>query len=93
MEAISYRMIRNEPGKFEETLRREGTIILNKNGVPFAIVLDAAKESFESLVRVVSQVRAQIAVADMRDAVREGGLDHLTQEEIQSEIDAVRAKR
>ncbi len=93
MEAISYRMIRNEPGKFEETLRRAGTIILNKNGEPFAIVLDAANESLESLVRVVSQVRAQIAVAEIRGAAREGGLDQLTQEEIQFEIDAVRAKR
>ena len=93
MEAISYRIIRNEPGKFEEILRRAGTIILNKNGEPFAIVLDAANESLESLVRVVSQVRAQIAVSEMRDAAREGGLDRLTQDEIQAEIGAVRAKR
>ncbi len=93
MEAISYRMIRNEPGKFEEILRRSGTIILNKNGEPFAIVLDAANESLESLVRVVSQVRAQISVAEMRGAAREGGLDRLTQDEIQVEIDAVRSKR
>lgn len=93
MEAISYRMIRNEPGKFEEALRRSGTIILNKNGEPFAIVLDAANESPESLLRLVSQVRAQMAVAEMRAAAREGGLDRLTQEEIQAEIDAVRSKR
>lgn len=93
MEAISYRMIRNEPGKFEETLRRAGTIILNKNGEPFAIVFDAADESLESLLRLVSQVRAQMAVTEMREAAREGGLDRLTQEEIQAEIDAVRSKR
>ncbi len=93
MEAISYRMIRNEPGKFEETLRRAGTIIRNKNGEPFAIVIDAANESLESLVRLVSQVRAQISVAEMRDSAREGGLDRLTQDEIQVEIDAVRSKR
>ena len=93
MEAISYRIIRNEPGKFEEILRRAGTIILNKNGEPFAIVLDAANEPLESLVRVVSQVRAQISVAEMRDAAREGGLDRLTHDEIQAEIDAVRSKR
>ena len=93
MEVIPYRIIRNEPGKFEEILSREGTIILNKNGEPFAIVLDAAHESLESLLRLVSQVRAQMAMAEMRSAAREGGLDRLTQEEIQAEIDAVRAKR
>ena len=48
---------------------------------------------FRPLQRLVSQVRAQISVAEMRDAAREGGLDRLTQDEIQVEIDAVRSKR
>jgi len=93
VEAVPYRIIRNKPGKFEEILRREGTVILNKNGEPFAIVLDAAHESLESLLRLVSQIRAQMAVAEMRSTAREGGLDRLTQEEIQAEIDAVRSRR
>jgi hypothetical protein len=93
MEAISYRVIRNEPGIFEKALKRAGAIILNKNGEPFAIVLDAASGSFESMVRLVSQVRAQMAVAEMRAAARAGSLDRLTQEEIQAEIDAVRSQR
>ena len=93
METISYRVIRNEPGKFEELLAREGTLILNKNGEPFAIVLDAASESLESVLRLVSQVRAQMAVAEMRSIARERGLDRLTREEIEAEIQAVRARR
>jgi len=93
METISYRVIRNEPGKFEELLAREGTLILNKNGEPFAIILDAASESLESVLRLVSQVRAQLAVAEMRSIARERGLDRLTREEIEAEIQAVRARR
>jgi len=93
METISYRVIRNEPGKFEELLAREGTLILNKNGEPFAIILDAASESLESVLRLVSQVRAQMAVAEMRSIARERGLDRLTREEIEAEIQAVRARR
>src|SRR3989304_5172026 len=93
METISYRVIRNEPGKFEELLAREGTLILNKNGEPFAIVLDAASESLESVLRLVSQVRAQMAVAEMRSIARERWLDRLTREEIEAEIQAVRARR
>jgi len=93
METISYRVIRNEPGKFEELLAREGTLILNKNGEPFAIVLDAASESLETVLRLVSQVRAQLAVAEMRSIARERGLDRLTREEIEAEIQAVRARR
>ena len=93
MEIVSYRIIRNEPGKFEKLLAREGTLILNKNGEPFAIVLDAASESLESVLRLVSQVRAQMAVAEMRSIARERGLDRLTREEIEAEIQAVRARR
>ena len=93
METISYRVIRNEPGKFEELLAREGTLILNKNGEPFAIILDAASESLETMLRLVSQVRAQMAVAEMRSIARERGLDRLTREEIEAEIQAVRARR
>jgi len=93
METISYRVIRNEPGKFEELLAREGTLILNKNGEPFAIILDAASESLETMLRLVSQVRAQMAVAEMRSIARERGLDRLTRKEIEAEIQAVRARR
>jgi len=93
METVSYRIIRNEPGKFEKLLAREGTLILNKNGEPFAIVLDAASESLETVLRLVSQVRAQLAVAEMRSIARERGLDRLTPEEIEAEIQAVRARR
>jgi hypothetical protein len=93
METISYRVIRNEPGEFEELLAREGTLILNKNGEPFAIILDAASESLETMLRLVSQVRAQMAVAEMRSIARERGLDRLTRKEIEAEIQAVRARR
>jgi len=93
METVSYRIIRNEPGKFEELLAREGTLILNKNGEPFAIILDAASESLESVLRLVSQVRAQLAVAEMRSVARERGLDRLTPKEIEAEIQVVRARR
>lgn len=93
METIPYRIIRNEPGKFEELLSKEGIVVLNKSGKPFAIILDATSESLEGTLRLVSQVRAQLAVSEMRKSARERGLDRLTSEEIQAEIAAVRAAR
>lgn len=92
MKTISYRVIRNQPGKFEEILSREGSVILNKNGRPFALVLDAASESLESLLRLASQIRAQLAVADMRASARELGLERLSSDEIRAEIEAVRSQ-
>jgi len=93
MKILPFRVIRNEPGKFEETLSREGTVILNKNGQPLALVLDAASESVDSLLRLASQMRAQRAVARMRASARERGLDDLSSEQIQAEIEAVRSAR
>ncbi len=93
MKEVSYRILRNQPGKFEQLLAREGTVILNKNGKPFAVVLDVGSESMESTLRLVTQVRAQMAVADMRSSARERGLDQMSQEEIQAEIESVRSRR
>jgi len=93
MKTLSYRVIRNEPGKFEEILSREGTVILNKNGQPLALVLDATSESLESLLLLASQIRAQLSVAEMRASARERGLDRLSPNEIRAEIEAVRSER
>lgn len=93
MESVSYRILRNEPGKFEETLKREGIVVLSKRGKPIAIVLETASDSIEAVLRLVSQVRAQMAVSEMRSGARERGLDQLTSEDIQAVIDEVRASR
>ena len=93
MEILPYRISRNDPGRFEELLSKEGIVMLNKSGRPFAIILDATTESLDNTLRLVGQVRAQIAVSEMRASARERGLDRFTPEEIQAEIDAVRAAR
>jgi len=93
METLSYRVIRNEPGKFEKLLSKEGIVVLNKSGKPFAIILDVTAESVEDTLRLVSQVRAQKAISEMRASARTRGLDQLTPEEIQAGIDAVRSAR
>ncbi len=93
MTILPFRTIRNEPGKFEETLSREGVVILNKSGQPLALVIDAATESLDTLLRMASQVRAQLAVAQMRASARERGLDSISTEEILAEIEAVRLER
>jgi hypothetical protein len=93
MESVSYRVLRNEPGKFEETLNREGIVILNKSGKPIAVVLKTTSDSVEAALRLVSLVRAQMAVSEMRSSARERSLDQLTSEEIQAVIDEVRSSR
>ena len=93
MVTIPYRVIRNAPNKLEEALAREGIVIVSKNGEPFALMLDAKSRSLESLLRIASQVRALLAVSEMRSSARERGLDRMSTDEIQREIEAARTAR
>lgn len=93
MESLPYRMIRNEPARFEALLATEGMLILNKGGKPFAIMLDASSDSLEATMRLVSQIRAQLAVSRMRQTARSGELEKLSLDDLQAEIDAVRSER
>jgi hypothetical protein len=93
MVALSMRDLRNEPGKVERVLTEERVVILNKNRQPLAIMLDVSTQSLETVVKLVSQVRALQAVTDMRSAARARGLDRLSLDDIQAEVNAVRAAR
>jgi len=93
MVALSLRDLRNEPGKVERILIEERVVILNKNRQPLAIMFDVTTQSLETVVKLMSQIRALQAVTEMRSAARARGLDRLSADEIQSEVDAVRASR
>lgn len=93
MKEVPYRLIRNSPAEFEEILSQEGVILVSKNSKPFVIALDAASESLETVLRLLNQIRAQLAVSGMRAGAKERRLDQLTPEEIQAEIKAVRSTR
>jgi len=93
MEALSYRVIRNEPGRLQDSLNKEGIVLITKGGEPFALMVGLIEESFEDTLRLVTQLRAQQAVASMRAQARQRGLDRLTQEQIQAEIDTARLVR
>jgi hypothetical protein len=93
MEAITYRVLRNEPGKFEELLARQGTVILNKEGKPFALAVDVSESNLEETVRLVTQIRAQIAVSQMRQSARTRRLAGMTQVQVDKAIRTRRGRR
>ena len=93
MEVLSYRVIRNEPGRLQDSLSKEGIVLITKGGEPFALMVGLIGESFVDTLRLVTQLRAQQAVASMRAQAQQRGLDWLTEEQIQAEIDTVRLVR
>jgi len=93
MEALTYRVLRNEPGKFEELLARQGTVILNKEGKPFALAVDVSESNLEETVRLVTQIRAQMAVSQMRQSARTRRLAGMTQAQVDKAIRTKRGRR
>jgi len=91
VETVTYRVIRNKPGEFEQSLSDKGSLILTKKGKPLALLVDISDQSLAETLRLISQVRAQIAVSKMRREARQSGVDRLGPEEITAEVDAVRA--
>jgi hypothetical protein len=93
MEALAYRVLRNEPGKFEEVLARQGTVSLNKEGKPFALAVDITEANLEETVRLVTQIRAQLAVSQMRLSARARGLNSMSQRDVEKAIQARKERR
>ncbi len=52
------------------------------NGEPLAVMLQIPKGSLEDLVLLLSQVRAQLAVAEIREQARKRGRKRMTSREI-----------
>ncbi len=92
MKEATFPLMRDKPSEFEDLLMEEGILLVRKEGKPLAVVVAVSEDSVSTIAQAVSQVRAQMAVANMRSAARAIGLDQLTPEEIQAEISAVRSK-
>lgn len=92
MKYLGIRDLRNEPGKVRETLTRED-VVLTSNGRPYAVLLGVDEESVEETLRLVDQLRAELALRRMRKAAQESGGASLTAAEIKAEVAAARRER
>ncbi len=92
MKFISARDLRNRPGFVQELVQKED-LVLTSNGKPVAILLRIGEDDFEETLGAVRQARAVLALSRMRRRAAELGLDKLTPEDIDKEIQAVRAQR
>lgn len=94
MEFIPYRMLRNEPSALRKKLADEGELIVTVEGKPFAVMIDlTSNENMEDILLMVSRLRAQMAVREMRSQSRRNKLDKMADEEIDALIQTTRARR
>ena len=93
MQFVPYRLIRNQPTKLREQLKQEGELVLTSNGEPMALLVHIEPGQVEEALLLVAQLRAQQAVSAIRKEAQEKGLDRISAEQIEEEIQAVRAGR
>lgn len=93
MEFVPYRLMRNQPKELRKKLEKQGELVVTVDGEPLAIMLQIPKGSLEDLVMLVSQVKAQLSVARIRQNARQNGTDQMTDEEINAVVQESRAQR
>jgi len=93
MEFIPYRMLRNQPSELRKKLDENGELIVTVDGEPLAVMLQIPKGSLEDLVLLLSQVRAQLAVAAIREGARKRGRSRMTVEQANALVGKTRQAR
>ena len=90
MEFLSVREFSAYPRKTKETLKRSGKIILTNNGKPSMLVFDITGRDFEELIDVINRAEAMKLLEEMQLQAVRGGLNVMTMEEINNEINTAR---
>jgi antitoxin (DNA-binding transcriptional repressor) of toxin-antitoxin stability system len=93
MQFVPYRIIRNQPTELRERLKQEGELVVTSNGEPMALLVHIEPGQVEEALLLVAQLRAQQSVSAIRKEAQEKGLDRISADVVEEEIQAVRASR
>ncbi len=90
MKFISVRDLRLKPGDVWKLADQEKDLIITANGRPIAILTGVNEDTFEDELDAVRRARALKALESIHRDSEMKGTHKISDEEIQSEIDAVR---
>ena len=90
MKFLSIREFTAFPKKTQETLKYDGKVVLTNNGKPSMLVFDIAGQDFEGIVDTLNRVETMRLLEGVQMQAVRGGLNTMTQDEINSEITAYR---
>ncbi|MCF8050963.1 MAG: type II toxin-antitoxin system Phd/YefM family antitoxin [Desulfobacterales bacterium] len=93
MKFLSVRDLKTKSAQVWKELPDQKDMVITSNGRPIAILSSITENNLDQVLSAYRQARAMRAVAFIQeDSVRKGA-DRISQEEIDREIKAVRAKR
>jgi antitoxin (DNA-binding transcriptional repressor) of toxin-antitoxin stability system len=93
MRFLTVRDLRTKSAEVWRSLSREKEMVVTYNGRPVAILSSVAEDSVEGALQAIRQARAVQAVASLQRESVAKGTDAITEQEIDTEIRAVRKKR
>lgn len=88
MKFLTSRDLRQKSGEVWEKIGEEDYIITS-NGKPIAI-LTAASEDLEQQLQILRHTKAEMAVYNLQKQAAQSGLDKLTDQDVEAEIQAAR---
>ena len=91
--SVTYRELRNTPGRIWERLANDQPLTLVADGEAKAIVIPVRAGDSEGALEAFRRGQAMMAVAEIRKQARETGASKLTLSEINAVIDEVRRER
>ena len=93
MDFVSVRDLRINTGEVWEKLEREKELVVTSNGKPVAVMAGITGRNLEAILAAVRKARGEWALREIRKDASSRGLERLSDEEIEGEIDQVRKNR
>lgn len=93
MDYVTVRELREKSGDIWQRVEAGEEFVVTRNGKPFALLVHTEPSEVEAALRAHRAARFGTALARVQAQAHASGADQLTDDEIQAEIDAVRAER
>lgn len=90
---VSVRALRERLGEVWDALETASEVVVTSNGKPIALITRTSESSLEADVAAVRRARAELALQALQDGSVRSGRSSMTDDEIGSEIRAVRRER
>ena len=93
MKFVTVRELRGRTSELWDQLALQRELVVTNNGRPIAILSATDAESFEASLRNLRRCRAADALSNLQREAERRGLDRLTLDEVNEEIQAARRDR
>ncbi len=93
MKLIASREMATRPADIWKTLKKEGAVVVTRNGQPEGVFIATSGETWLEDVQEIVFARARRAARELRMAAAKSGVSELAMEEIDAEIKESRSKR